>query len=169
MAARVAAMAEALAELAGDPSGAALAGVRSRGAILARRLRDRLRETRGWDLPLGLLDINLYRDDLSRRPVHPIVRGTELDFPVDGKTILLIDDVLYTGRTVRSALDEILDFGRPRAIRLGVLVDRGLREFPIQADYAALTVKTAPAEKVLVRLAEQDGVEGVFLSRPEAG
>lgn len=127
---------------------AAIVGIKRGGALLAARVRDRIRETRGWNLPLGELDITLYRDDLSQNSPNPIVRGTSLDFDVDGRTILLVDDVLYTGRTIRSAMDEIVDFGRPAAIRLGVLIDRGGREYPIRADVAPV-VKAIPEGKVV--------------------
>jgi pyrimidine operon attenuation protein/uracil phosphoribosyltransferase len=113
----------------------------------------------GWDLPLGVLDITLYRDDLSQLAEQPLVRSTEIDFDVSGKLIFLIDDVLFTGRTIRSALDALVDFGRPRRIMLGVLIDRGHREFPIQADVAALTVQTTrgPVRERLPRRGRRQG------------
>lgn len=157
-------MAEAMAEMAGSPEAAALVGIKTRGAILAERLRDELARSRGWRLPLGQLDITLYRDDLSQLAPNPLVRGTQLDFDIEGKILLLIDDVLFTGRTIRSAMDEIVDFGRPRAVRLGVMVDRGWRELPIRADYAALTVETKLEEKIQVMLREVDGRDAVLKS-----
>lgn len=158
-------MARALAAMVGgEPGAAALIGVRTRGAILAQRLQKLLADEHGLDIPVGVLDITLYRDDLSTLDVHPIVRHTHLDFDVTGRLVLLIDDVLYTGRTVRSAMDEIVDFGRPRAIRLAVIVDRGGREYPIQADYAAVTVQTTDREAVKVCLDEVDGEEKVILT-----
>lgn len=169
MAVRIAELAAALARHVADPAGCALVGIRTRGATLASRLQAELRRQRAWDLPLGVLDITLYRDDLSRMSGHPLVRATEIDFDVDGKLIFLIDDVLYTGRTIRSALDALVDFGRPRRIMLGVLVDRGHRELPIQADAAALTIETSADQTVRVCFTEDDGQEGVFLERrPDA-
>lgn len=167
MSARIAALADALARHVDDPAGCALIGIRTRGATLAARLQQELRIRRGWDLPLGVLDITLYRDDLSRMSGHPLVRATEIEFDVDGKLIFLIDDVLYTGRTIRSALNALIDFGRPGRIMLAVLIDRGHRELPIQADAAGLTVPTSRDQVVRVCFAEDDGREGVFLeTRP---
>ncbi|MCE5228258.1 bifunctional pyr operon transcriptional regulator/uracil phosphoribosyltransferase PyrR [bacterium] len=163
-------MARALAEMAGgEPREAALIGIRTRGVIVAQRLQKILAAEHGLNLPLGILDITLYRDDLSTLDTHPIVRHTHLDFDVTDRLVILIDDVLYTGRTVRSALDEIIDFGRPRAIRLAVIVDRGGREYPIQPDYAAMTVQTNDRDVIKVCLDEVDGEEKVILTnRPEA-
>jgi pyrimidine operon attenuation protein/uracil phosphoribosyltransferase len=137
----------------------AIIGVRTGGAHLARRLRDQL-EAKGAAthraVPLGVLDITLYRDDvLVGSHAMPILRGTEIPFDVEGKTIVLVDDVLYTGRTIRAALDAILDHGRPRAIRLAVLVDRGLRELPIAADFCGFHIQTRREERVEVRLIEE--------------
>ena len=150
--------------LAGTPQDAVLLGIRTRGAVMAERLHRILRDDHGWDVPLGILDITLYRDDLSQLAINPLVRRTEFPFDVEGKTVLLIDDVLYTGRTIRSAIDEIIDFGRPKAIRLCVLVDRGGREFPIQADCCPLTVEVAEDEVVKVMLQECDGAEKVIVA-----
>lgn len=163
-------MARALAQMAGgEPGEAALIGIRTRGVILAQRLQKILAVEHGLNLPLGILDITLYRDDLSTLDTHPIVRHTHLDFDVTGRLVILIDDVLYTGRTIRSAMDEIIDFGRPRAIRLAVMVDRGGREYPIQPDYAAISVKTTDREVIKVCLDEVDGEEKVILTnRPDA-
>jgi len=139
----------------------ALVGVRSRGVPLARRLAQTLKQISGEDVPTGALDITLYRDDLMRHQVgpQPVVRKTEIAFSIDNRTIVLVDDVLYTGRTTRAALDALIDFGRPRAIQLVVLVDRGHRELPIKADYVGKNVPTASQESVQVRLREVDGVE----------
>lgn len=161
----IAAMADALAAMAPDPAQAAIIGIRTRGALLAQRIHKILAVEREWMIPVGLLDITLYRDDLSQLASHPLVRKTQLDFDVTGKTILLVDDVLYTGRTIRSAIDEIIDFGRPRAIRLAVLVDRGGREYPIQPDYSALTVQTNPQQVIRVFLNEIDGEDKVMLAQ----
>jgi pyrimidine operon attenuation protein / uracil phosphoribosyltransferase len=146
----------------------ALIGVRTRGVPIARRLAQALREITGTDIPTGALDITLYRDDLMRQAVgpQPLVRRTEIPFSIDNRRILLVDDVLYTGRTTRAALDALIDFGRPKGIQLIVLVDRGHRELPIKADYVGKSVPTAPAESVQVHLQETDGVDEVLL---EAG
>jgi pyrimidine operon attenuation protein/uracil phosphoribosyltransferase len=149
----------------------ALVGVRSRGVPLARRLADALKKISGEDVPTGALDITLYRDDLMRQQVgpQPLVRKTEIPFSIDNRTIILVDDVLYTGRTTRAALDALIDFGRPRAIQLVVLVDRGHRELPIKADYVGKNVPTAAQESVQVRLQEIDGVndDEVMIERGE--
>ena len=164
------AMAFAVAGFVNKPDQAAIIGIRTRGAILAQRIHKILALEREWMLPVGILDITLYRDDLSQLASHPLVRKTHMDFDVGGRTIILIDDVLYTGRTIRSAIDEIIDFGRPRAIRLGVLVERDGREYPIQPDYAALRVETRSDEVVKVLLREVDADEKVVLtSRPNLG
>ncbi len=147
----------------------ALVGIRTRGVPLARRIAHSLREINGEDVPTGALDITLYRDDLMRQPVgpQPVVRRTEVPFSIDDKRILLVDDVLYTGRTIRAALDALIDFGRPRAIQLIVLVDRGHRELPIKADYVGKNLPTSPKESVQVRLQEIDGADEVLVNQPE--
>ena len=141
----------------------ALVGVRTRGVHLARRLARTPREITGDDVPTGALDITLYRDDLMRHAVgpQPLVRRTEIPFSIDDRKILLVDDVLYTGRTTRAALDALIDFGRPRGIQLIVLVDRGHRELPIKADYVGKNLPTSPDESVQVRLQETDGRDEV--------
>jgi pyrimidine operon attenuation protein / uracil phosphoribosyltransferase len=143
----------------------ALVGVRSRGVPLARRLAQSLREITGDEVPTGALDITLYRDDLMRHQVgpQPLVRRTEIPFSIDDIVIILIDDVLYTGRTTRAALDALIDFGRPKAIQLMTLVDRGHRELPIKADYVGKNIPTARHESVQVRLEEIDGVDEVVV------
>jgi pyrimidine operon attenuation protein/uracil phosphoribosyltransferase len=143
----------------------ALVGIRTRGVPIARRLARSLREINGDDIPTGALDITLYRDDLMRNPVgpQPVVRRTEIPFSIDDRKILLVDDVLYTGRTIRAALDALIDFGRPRAIQLLVLVDRGHRELPIKADYVGKNLPTSLKQSVRVRLQEIDGVDEVAL------
>jgi pyrimidine operon attenuation protein/uracil phosphoribosyltransferase len=147
----------------------ALVGVRRRGVPLARRLARSLREITGQEVPTGALDITLYRDDLMRSAVgpQPLVRQTEIPFSIDSRRILLVDDVLYTGRTTRAALDALIDFGRPSAIQLIVLVDRGHRELPIKADYVGKNLPTAPEQSVQVRLQEIDGVDEVVLQDGE--
>ena len=143
----------------------ALVGIRTRGVPLARRLARSLREINGDDVPTGALDITLYRDDLMRQPVgpQPVVRRTEIPFSIDDRRILLVDDVLYTGRTIRAALDALIDFGRPRAIQLVVLVDRGHRELPIKADYVGKNLPTSPRQSVQVRVEEIDGQDDVAI------
>jgi pyrimidine operon attenuation protein / uracil phosphoribosyltransferase len=141
----------------------ALVGVRSRGVPLARRIARALQEITGDEVATGALDITLYRDDLMRHQVgpQPLVRRTEIPFSIDDTAIILVDDVLYTGRTTRAALDALIDFGRPRAIQLVVLVDRGHRELPIKADYVGKNIPTARHESVQVRLLELDGMDEV--------
>jgi pyrimidine operon attenuation protein/uracil phosphoribosyltransferase len=147
----------------------ALVGVRSRGVPLARRLARSLTEISGDDVATGALDITLYRDDLMRHAVgpQPLVRKTEIPFSIDDRGIILVDDVLYTGRTTRAALDALIDFGRPKAIQLVVLVDRGHRELPIKADYVGKNVPTSRHESVQVRLLEVDGRDEVTIDRQE--
>ena len=148
----------------------ALVGVRTRGVHIARRLARALRDITHQDIPTGALDITLYRDDLMRHAVgpQPLVRRTEIPFSIDNRKILLVDDVLYTGRTTRAALDALIDFGRPKAIQLIVLVDRGHRELPIKADYVGKNLPTSLEESVRVRLQETDGQdEVVLLQEPE--
>jgi pyrimidine operon attenuation protein/uracil phosphoribosyltransferase len=143
----------------------ALVGIRSRGEHLARRLAVRLQEITGRTVPTGTLDITLYRDDLMRQAVgpQPLVRRTEIPFSIDDRVILLVDDVLYTGRTIRAALDALIDFGRPRAIQLIAFVDRGHRELPIKADYVGKNLPTSRRESVQVRLEEVDGHDEVVV------
>ena len=142
-----------------------LVGIRTRGAPIARRIADTLHDILGETIPTGALDITLYRDDLMRHAVgpQPLVRRTEIPFSIDDKKIVLVDDVLYTGRTIRAALDALIDFGRPRAIQLIVLVDRGHRELPIKADYVGKNLPTSTDQSVQVRLTEIDGVDEVVI------
>ena len=143
----------------------ALVGIRTRGVPLARRISRSLHDINGDDVPTGALDITLYRDDLMRHPVgpQPLVRRTEIPFSIDDRKILLVDDVLYTGRTIRAALDALIDFGRPRAIQLVVLVDRGHRELPIKADYVGKNLPTSLKQSVQVHLQEIDGKDDVLI------
>jgi pyrimidine operon attenuation protein/uracil phosphoribosyltransferase len=143
-----------------------LIGVQRRGVPLARRLAALLGEKGAPDLPLGSLDITFYRDDMAAAPLDPVVQETDLAFDVTGKVIFLVDDVLFSGRTVRCALAELMDYGRPARVYLAVLVDRGHRELPVQADFAGLTVPTERPERVDVRLTEVDGEDGVWLTPP---
>jgi pyrimidine operon attenuation protein/uracil phosphoribosyltransferase len=143
----------------------ALVGIRTRGVPLARRIARALKDINGDDVPTGALDITLYRDDLMRHAVgpQPLVRRTEIPFSIDDRKILLVDDVLYTGRTIRAALDALIDFGRPRAIQLIALVDRGHRELPIKADYVGKNLPTSLKQSVQVRLQEIDGSDEIVI------
>jgi len=147
--------------------GLCLVGIRTLGVPLAHRLAQTLERIGDGRPPVGVLDINLYRDDLSRIADHPILRKTEIPFDLDGARIVLTDDVLFTGRTIRSALDALMDLGRPDWVQLAVLVDRGHREVPVRADYVGKNVPTARGEQIEVRLTESEGVEEVVLIRPE--
>ncbi len=141
----------------------AVIGIRTRGAHIAKRIVREIESIEGHAVPLGILDITMYRDDLQAVGPQPVIRGTDIPFDVEEKVIVLVDDVLYTGRTVRAALDEIIDFGRPRRIWLAVLVDRGHRELPIAADFVGERVATAEDQAVEVLVEEKDGEDGVFL------
>ncbi len=140
-----------------------LVGIRTRGVPLAERVADEIEKIEKVRPPVGVLDITLYRDDLSTMAYQPVVRPTEMPVDISGRTIILVDDVLFTGRTIRSALDALIDMGRPRSIQLAVLVDRGHRELPIRADYVGKNVPTAAREIVSVLLSELDGEEKVVL------
>ncbi len=142
---------------------AVLVGIQTRGAPLARRIQRRLKSLSGVEVPLGAVNITFHRDDFRERLVVPQVKGTDLPATIDGRTIILVDDVLYTGRTVRAAIDTLLTFGRPAAVQLAVLVDRGHREMPIKADYVGKNIPTHEGEHVHVNLQETDDAEGVYL------
>jgi pyrimidine operon attenuation protein / uracil phosphoribosyltransferase len=147
-----------------NPDGAiALVGIHRRGALLAQRLHALTSELLDTAVPLGFVDISFYRDDLAIRPSAPIVHATQLDFPVDGRTIVIVDDVLYTGRTVRAAVDEVFDYGRPARVQLAVLVDRGHRELPIRPDYVGKNLPTSQQQRVNVHVKELDGRDEVTL------
>jgi pyrimidine operon attenuation protein/uracil phosphoribosyltransferase len=156
-------MAHEMAERHPDISRAVLVGVRTRGVPLAQRLARLIGAAAGKAPVVGALDITLYRDDLTMIAPHPVLKGTEIPVSIDGRVVVLVDDVLYTGRTARAALDELIDFGRPSRIELAVLVDRGHRELPIRADYAGKTLTTTRDEIVQVMLAEEDGEDRVLL------
>lgn len=138
-------------------------GVRTRGAVLAERIVKEVRKLTNQDIPLGILDINLYRDDLTKVADQPVIHATEISFNLDNRTVVIVDDVLYTGRTVRCALDALIDFGRPKSIQLAVLIDRGHRELPIRADFVGKNVPTSQDEIVRVHLEEPDGKDEVLI------
>ena len=142
-----------------------LLGIRTRGVPLAEAIRREILASEGVDVPIGVLDITLYRDDLSLIAPQPVVKGTEIPGDLDGVLVVLCDDVLYTGRTIRAALDALIDFGRPRAVQLAVLIDRGHRELPIQADYVGKSVPTRAEESIEVHFEETDGEDQVLLVR----
>ncbi len=150
----------------------ALVGIHTRGVPLARRLHALVRERSQADVPIGAVDITFHRDDVAVRAgtaprrTHPVVHGTELGFPLGGKTVILVDDVLYTGRTIRAAIDALLEYGRPDRVQLAVLVDRGHRELPIRPDYVGKNLPTAHDERVRVELTETDGSDRVLLVTP---
>ncbi len=140
-----------------------LLGIRNRGAHLAKRLADCIRQIESASPLVGILDITLYRDDLTLIATQPVVHKTEIDFDISGKNVVLVDDVLYTGRTIRAALDALIDLGRPKTIQLAVLIDRGHRELPIRADFVGKNIPTAKNETVEVRLEESDGKDEVVI------
>ncbi|MFH1877785.1 MAG: bifunctional pyr operon transcriptional regulator/uracil phosphoribosyltransferase PyrR [Candidatus Omnitrophota bacterium] len=142
-------------------------GIRSRGAFLAERIAKKMKEIEGREVPVGALDITMYRDDLTEVAEQPVVHATEIAFDITGKKIILVDDVLYTGRTVRCALSELIDFGRPANIQLAVLIDRGHRELPIRPDFVGKNIPTTKKESVEVRLKESDGTEEVVVLEEE--
>jgi len=140
-----------------------IVGIRRRGVVVAQRLAQYIREIETKKVPTGILDITLYRDDLTTRADQPLVQKTEIPFSVTGKRVVLCDDVLYTGRTVRAAMDALIDLGRPQTIQLAVLVDRGHRELPIRADYVGKNVPTSHREQVSVKTQEFDGEDAVII------
>ena len=169
-------LAHELIERNDDVGRLALVGIHTRGVPLAHRLRSLIAERSGVEPAIGAVDISFHRDDVLVRGrsaplhAHPVVRGTELAFPLEGRTCVLVDDVLFTGRTIRAAIDALLDFGRPERVQLAVLVDRGHRELPIRPDYVGKNLPTALGERVRVELAEVDGRDRVVLEpAPEGG
>ena len=145
----------------------ALVGIRTRGVTLGQRIADKIASIEGTKPPVGALDITLYRDDLGLKAEQPVVRGTEIPFPLKGRIVVLVDDVLFTGRTIRAAMDALMDLGRPRIIRLAVLVDRGHRELPIRPDYVGKNIPTSRRESVAVMLTEHDHVDRVVIMAEE--
>jgi pyrimidine operon attenuation protein / uracil phosphoribosyltransferase len=147
----------------------AIVGIHTRGAVLARRLRDLIEGLRDSPVPLGEIDISFYRDDVGvRRPGRqPVVHSSRIEFPLEGTTVVLVDDVLYTGRTARAGIEALFDYGRPECVQLAVLVDRGHRELPIRPDYVGKNLPTSRSERVNVRLEEQDGVDEVEVSEAQ--
>ncbi len=141
----------------------AIVGMRTRGVFIAERLQKLIKEVDGGDVPLGVLDVTLYRDDFRLKLKQPQIQVTHIDFDIDEKNIVLVDDVLYTGRTIRAALDALMDLGRPARIQLAVLVDRGHRELPIKSDFVGKNVPTSIGEEVRVRMAEHDGEDAIYL------
>ena len=162
-------IAHEIAEKNPSSEGLAIVGIHTRGAIIARRLHAVLGELTGAELPIGDLDISFYRDDAgSRAPAaQPVVHASHVDFDVSERTVVLVDDVLFTGRTVRAGIDALFDYGRPRRVQLAVLCDRGHRELPIRPDYVGKNLPTAREERVNVRLEEVDGVDEVTISEPQ--
>jgi pyrimidine operon attenuation protein/uracil phosphoribosyltransferase len=142
-------------------------GIRTRGEFLARRIAHLIEEVEGIKPPLGSLDITLYRDDLLGKLEQPRLQGTDIPFDITGRDVVLVDDVLYTGRTIRAALDELIDLGRPKSIQLAVLIDRGHRQVPIRADYVGKNVPTSSDESIRVHVSEVDGEDSVLLMHPE--
>ena len=146
----------------------ALVGIHRRGAILARRLHQQLEELSDATVPLGDVDIGFYRDDVGTRPDAPVLHASHIDFDLGGLTVVIVDDVLYTGRTVRAAIEALFDYGRPQRVQLAVLVDRGHRELPIRPDYIGKNLPTSTAEHVHVRVRELDGLDEVAIAEPKA-
>lgn len=142
----------------------AIVGIQRRGTSLAKRVAEKIEKVEGKPVPLGIVDITLYRDDLSMLSEHPVINGTDISFSVEGKIVVLVDDVLYTGRTARAAMDALMEFGRPKAIQLAVLVDRGHRELPIAADFRGKNIPTSKSELVNVMVDEFDGENKVTIS-----
>jgi pyrimidine operon attenuation protein/uracil phosphoribosyltransferase len=159
-------IAHEIVEQAGGVDDIALVGIKTRGVTLAERVARKIETIEGVKPSVGALDITLYRDDLGLRRDQPVVRSTEIHFPVKGRTVVLVDDVLFTGRTIRAAMDALMDLGRPRVIRLAVLVDRGHRELPIRPDYIGKNLPTSRRESVAVMLREHDGVDRVVIQEP---
>jgi pyrimidine operon attenuation protein/uracil phosphoribosyltransferase len=160
-------VAHEIVEKHGEPESLAIVGIHRRGAVLARRLHALLGDLLDSELPFGEIDISFYRDDLARRTESPVVHASRLEFPLDGRTVVVVDDVLFTGRTVRAAIEALFDYGRPARVQLAVLVDRGHRELPFRPDYVGKNLPTARTERVNVRVAELDGADEVTITSLE--
>lgn len=160
-------IAHEIVENGGEPEQLALVGIHTRGAVLAARLRELLIATADIEVPLGDLDIAFYRDDVTLRGGAPVVHSTHLDFDIDGRTIVIVDDVMFTGRTVRAAIEALFDYGRPARVQLAVLADRGHRELPVRPDYIGKNLPTARSERVNVHLTEIDGEDSVSIATPQ--
>ena len=159
-------IAHEIVEQAGGVADLALVGIKTRGITIAQRIAQKIAAIEGTTPSVGALDITLYRDDLGLRAEQPVVKSTEISFPIKGRIVILVDDVLFTGRTIRAAMDALMDFGRPRVIRLAVLVDRGHRELPIRPDYVGKNLPTSRRETVAVMLREHDGLDRVVIQEP---
>ncbi len=146
-----------------------LVGMRTRGVPIAQRLADNIKSYEGIVIPVGVLDFSLYRDDLASRNFYPVVRQTRIPASIDDSVVILVDDVLYTGRSARAAMDALIDLGRPAAIKLAVLVDRGHRELPLRADYVGKNIPSAHSEEIKVRLLEVDGIDQVLIEKTSPG
>jgi pyrimidine operon attenuation protein / uracil phosphoribosyltransferase len=157
-------VAHEIVEKHGEPEALAIVGIHRRGAVLAHRLHALLGDLLDGELPFGEIDISFYRDDLARRTDSPVVHASRLEFPLDGRTVVIVDDVLFTGRTVRAAIEALFDYGRPARVQLAVLVDRGHRELPFRPDYVGKNLPTARTERVNVRVAELDGADEVTIT-----
>jgi pyrimidine operon attenuation protein / uracil phosphoribosyltransferase len=160
-------IAHEIVEKQGEPEALAIVGIHRRGAVLAHRLHALLGDLLDSELPFGEIDISFYRDDLARRTESPVVHASRLEFPLDGRTVVIVDDVLFTGRTVRAAIEALFDYGRPARVQLAVLVDRGHRELPFRPDYVGKNLPTARTERVNVRVAELDGADEVTITSLE--
>ena len=146
----------------------AIIGILTRGAHLAKRIAATIKKLEGVEVPVGLMDISLYRDDVHSKLEQPVIQRTDILFPIANKNIILVDDVLFTGRTIRAALDQIIDFGRPRTVQLAVLIDRGHRELPIKADFVGANIPTAKQDQVVLEVIEKEGVDRVFVIKAGA-
>ncbi len=148
-----------------DPESLGIIGIVTRGSRLAKRIAEMIEEFEGVKVPVGLMDISLYRDDVHSKLDQPIVQATEILFELKNKNVILVDDVLFSGRTIRAALSQIVDFGRPKTVQLAVLVDRGHRELPIKADYVGVNIPTSKDDQVIVEVLEKDGTDQVKIER----
>ncbi|MFQ5354446.1 MAG: bifunctional pyr operon transcriptional regulator/uracil phosphoribosyltransferase PyrR [Thermodesulfobacteriota bacterium] len=160
-------LAHEIVEQSGDLKDLVLLGIPTRGAFLALRLRDKIKEIEGCTVAVGAVDATMYRDDIGIKKEAPSLKEMDIPVPIDGKVVVIVDDVLFTGRTIRAAMNALMDFGRPLCIRLAVLVDRGHRELPIKADYVGKNIPTSRAEGVEVRIFERDGIDGVFVKEKQ--